>query len=46
MVRVHHDELAIRARDLWPLPVQAFTLAAISTLIAGGTSSGLVLVLA
>lgn len=35
--------MGIRARDLWPLPVQALTLATVSTLIAGGTSLGLVL---
>lgn len=35
--------MGIRARDLWPLPVQALALATVSTLIAGGTSLGLVL---
>lgn len=37
--------LGIRAKDLWPLPLQAITLAAVSTLIAGGTSLVLVTVL-
>ncbi|SMC56434.1 YeiH family protein [Janibacter indicus] len=35
--------MGIRARDLWPLPVQVLTLATISTLIAAGTSLALVL---
>lgn len=34
--------LGIRAKDLWPLPLQALTLAAVSTLIAAGTSLVLV----
>lgn len=37
--------LGIRAKDLWPLPLQAITLATISTLIATGTSLLLVVVL-
>lgn len=38
--------MGIRAKDLWPLPVQALVLATTSTLIAGGTSLALVLALA
>ena len=38
--------MGIRARDLWPLPVQALTLATVSTLVAGGTSLALVMTLA
>lgn len=37
--------LGIRAKDLWPLPLQAITLATISTLIATGTSLLLVVAL-
>lgn len=37
--------MGIRAADLWPLPVRALLLAAVSTLIAGGTSLALVLTL-
>ncbi len=37
--------MGIRARDLWPLPVQVLTLATISTLIAAGTSLLLVVAL-
>lgn len=37
--------MGIRARDLWPLPVQVLTLATISTIIAAGTSLALVLAL-
>lgn len=38
--------MGIRAKDLWPLPVQALILATVSTLVAGGTSLALVLALA
>lgn len=38
--------MGIRAKDLWPLPVQALVLASVSTLVAGGTSLALVLALA
>ncbi len=38
--------LGIRVADLWPVPAQALTLASISTLIAGGTSLLLIVVLA
>lgn len=38
--------LGIRAKDLWPLPVQAVALATVSTLIAGSTSLALVMLLA
>lgn len=37
--------MGIRGRDLWPLPLQAMTLATVSTLIAGGTSLALVTLL-
>ena len=37
--------MGIRATDLWPLPARALLLAAASTLVAGGTSLGLVLLL-
>ena len=37
--------MGIRARDLWPMPLQVLTLATISTLIAAGTSLALVLAL-
>lgn len=37
--------LGIRAKDLWPLPLQALTLATVSTLIAAATSLLLVVTL-
>lgn len=37
--------LGIRVKDLWPLPLQALTLATVSTLIAATTSLALILTL-
>ena len=37
--------LGVRARDLWPLPLRAFALAMVSTVLAAGVSLGLVMVL-
>lgn len=37
--------LGVRARDLWPLPLRAFALAAVSTVLAAGVSLGLVVAL-
>lgn len=38
--------LGVRARDLWPLPLRAFALASVSTVIAAGSSLALVVAIA